>query len=109
MSVESGYWLECLDHWTGREMDSTAEHTSYLSMVLDVLTKGVPLDRLRACLNQVARQSSDEQLKIYITPVRRVLASAAVESMAASENMLLPLDRQPYSALIAYCRRGVGG
>ena len=89
-------------------MDTTAEHKSYLSVVLDVLTRGVSLDRLRASLNQVARLSSDEQLKIYIAPVRRILASAALESMDKSEKIALPLDRQPYSALIAYCRRGIG-
>ena len=90
-------------------MDTTAEHKSYLSVVLDVLTRGVSLDRLRASLNQVARLSSDEELKIYIAPVRRILASAAVESMDKSGKITLPLDRQPYSALIAYCRRGISG
>jgi hypothetical protein len=89
-------------------MDSTAEHKSYLSVVVDMLTKGVPLDRLRASLTQVARLSSDEQLKLYIAPVRRLLASIALESMDKSENLALPLDRPPYSALIAYCRRGIG-
>jgi hypothetical protein len=88
-------------------MDSTAEHKSYLSVVLDVLTKGVPLHRLRASLSQVARLSSDNQLKLYIAPVRRLLASIALESMDKSEKMALPLDRPPYSALIAYCRRGI--
>ena len=89
-------------------MDSTAEHKSYLSVVLDMLTKGVPLDRLRASLSQVARLSSDDQLKLYIAPVRRLVASIALESMDKSENLALQLDRPPYSALIAYCRRGIG-
>jgi hypothetical protein len=72
------------------------------------LTSSTTLASKREVLNLVARQSSDAQLKIYVAAVRAVLASAAVQYMKDSVTIELPLDRVPYSALIAYCRRRIG-
>jgi hypothetical protein len=80
-----------------------AEHASYLRMILGALIQGVPISDVRATLTDVARQACDEELKLYLAPVRRLLA-AQMQNVDDSE-MPLPLDRPPFSALIAYCHR----
>jgi hypothetical protein len=92
----------------GALIDSRTEHENYIRIILEALTYGATLAHVRAALAHVARQSSDRQLKTYLAPVRRVLASAAIQSMDESVQLKLPLDRPPYNALVAYCRRCTG-
>ena len=77
-------------------------------LILNVLTGSHTLAFVREALDRVARQSSDRQLKIYLAPVRNVLASAALQNRNEREGIRLPDDQAPYSALMAYCRRKVG-
>jgi hypothetical protein len=88
-------------------MDSNAERHSYFLLILDAMTNGGTLASLRATFNRVARQSSDEQFRIYLAPVRHVLASAMLQNMDDSRKITFPLDVAPYSTLIAYCRAGL--
>jgi hypothetical protein len=90
------------------QIDTFSEHQKYLRLILDALSTGGTLGHVRAALNAVARQTSDERLKIYLAPVRQVLASTALQTMDDSVKMAFPLDRAPYSALMAYCRRQGG-
>jgi hypothetical protein len=88
--------------------DSPTEEHEHLLLVLEALTNGETLGCIRSTLNRVANLSSDEQLRIYLAPVRGVLASTVLENMPEGSRVDLPLERAPYSTLLAYCRRRMG-
>jgi hypothetical protein len=93
----------------GGIIDSHTEHAHYLRLILDVLTCGASLGDIRARLDKVARETSNEHLKIHLAPVRRMLSSAALEHGDGAGRIAIALDRPPCRALIAYCRRHLGG
>jgi hypothetical protein len=85
--------LQQLDAAGDRRQRRQEPHESYLRTILRVLTQGIAISDVRATLADVARQSSDEQLKSYLAPVRRLLASPTFPSMEQSVKMPLPLER----------------
>jgi hypothetical protein len=89
-------------------MNAATEQESHLRLIIDALTQPRSLAHVRATLTQVACTSSDKELSIYLAPVREVFASVALTTMNRAATMELPIERQPYSALIAYCRRRLG-
>ena len=76
-------------------------------LISNVVTSAGTLASMREALDRIARQCSDKQLTISLAPVRKALASAALQNIDDSARITLPVDQAPYSSLIAYCRRKV--
>jgi hypothetical protein len=89
-------------------INSSTEQEDSFRKILNALTEARTLAEMRAALADVTRLSSDQQLKIYLAPVRHVLASVALHTMDGSRKIRMPIERPPFSALIAYCRRRLG-
>jgi hypothetical protein len=74
--------------------------------VVDTITaRNATVETLLAKLNDVYRTTSDNELRAFLFEVRCVLESKILDPKM---RVVLPLDRSPYNALLAYCqRRGV--
>jgi hypothetical protein len=76
--------------------------TVYLEVIEAMRSRDATIESLLDKLDEVYRTTTDNELRAFLFEVRAILESKLLDPKLRA---VLPLDRSPYNALIAYCRR----
>jgi hypothetical protein len=76
----------------------------YADVIEVMKVRNAKVESILAKLDEVHRNTTDSDLRVYLADVRSVLSSKILAKMRVT----LPLDRPPYKPLAAYCQRQAG-